>query len=98
MVPHPSSPRVGMSLLSSPVGFAVRSDDEKTIHELKDMLGTSMVIRERIETDKLVRKGGRGGGEEEGEEEGRRRERRRGGEGRGGGVEGGVELGERREG
>ena len=70
MVPHPSSPRVGMSLLSSPVGFAVRSDDEKTIHELKDMLGTSMVIRERIEADKLVRRVG--------EEEGRRRERRRG--------------------
>ena len=79
MVPRPSSPRVGMSLLSSPVGFAVRSDDEKTIHELKDMLGTSMVIRERIEADKLVRRvgGGRRGG-------GRRRERRKGG-GRGGG-------------
>ena len=58
MVPRPSSPRVGMSLLSSPVGFAVRSDDEKTIHELKDMLGTSMVIRERIEADKLVRRVG----------------------------------------
>ena len=72
MVPRPSSPRVGMSLLSSPVGFAVRSDDEKTIHELKDMLGTSMVIRERIEADKLVRRVGGGGGEEEGEEEGRR--------------------------
>ena len=73
MVPHPSSPRVGMSLLSSPVGFAVRSDDEKTIHELKDMLGTSMVIRERIEADKLVRRVGGGGG----------------GGGRGGGAEGG---------
>ena len=83
-----------MSLLSSPVGFAVRSDDEKTIHELRDMLGTSMVIRERIEGDKLVRRveeRGRGG-REEGEDE-ERRERRRGG-GRGGG-EGGEKEGRR---
>ena len=93
MVPHPSSPRVGMSLLSSPVQFTVRSDDEKTIHELRDMLGTSMVIRERIEGDKLVKRveeRGRGGGEEG--EEGERRERRRGGE-RGGGRGGGREEG-----
>lgn len=70
MVPRPSSPKVGVSLLSSPVGFAMRSDDEKTIHELRDMLGNSMGIRERIEGEKLVRKveeeeegwGGRGEG------------------------------------
>lgn len=48
----------------------MRSDDEKTIHELRDMLGNSMGIRERIEGEKLVRKveeeeegwGGRGEG------------------------------------
>ena len=48
----------------------MRSDDEKTIHELRDMLGNSMAIRERIEGEKLVRKveeeeegwGGRGEG------------------------------------
>ena len=34
----------------------MRSDDEKTIHELRDMLGNSMGIRERIEGEKLVRK------------------------------------------
>ena len=66
MVPRPSSPKVGVSLLSSPVGFAMRSDDEKTIHELRDMLGNSMAIRERIEGEKLVRRV-----EKEGEEEGR---------------------------
>ena len=66
MVPRPSSPKVGVSLLSSPVGFAMRSDDEKTIHELRDMLGNSMAIRERIEGEKLVRRM-----EKEGEEEGR---------------------------
>jgi len=38
-----------MSLLSSPAGFAVRSDDEKTIQELRDMLSTSMTIREKTE-------------------------------------------------
>ena len=64
----------------------MRSDDEKTIHELRDMLGNSMAIRERIEGEKLVRKV-----EEEEEEEGRggrgeggRRKRRRRGGGRGG--------------
>ena len=65
-----------MSLLSSPVGFAMRSDDEKTIHELRDMLGNSMGIRERIEGEKLVRKVEEEEEEEEGwggeeEEEGR---------------------------
>ena len=52
----------------------MRSDDEKTIHELRDMLGNSMAIRERIEGEKLVRKVE----EEEEEEEGR------GGRGEGG--------------
>ena len=66
MVPRPSSPKVGVSLLSSPVGFAMRSDDEKTIHELRDMLGNSMAIRERIEGEKLVRRV-----EKEGEEDSR---------------------------
>jgi len=54
LVSRPSSPRLGMSLLSSPAGFAVRSDDEKTIQELRDMLSTSMAIREKTEGEKMV--------------------------------------------
>lgn len=58
LVSRPSSPRLGMSLLSSPAGFAVRSDDEKTIQELRDMLSTSMAIREKTEGEKMVMGGG----------------------------------------
>ena len=62
----------------------MRSDDEKTIHELRDMLGNSMAIRERIEGEKLVRKvveeeeEGRGGKRRRREEEEGRRKRREG--------------------
>lgn len=41
-------------LSAAPFSGGAGSDDEKTIHELRDMLTTSMTIRDQAEKDRMV--------------------------------------------